>query len=141
MSRDVLAPQQRASGGYVAVVIALAGAVNLVLGGWAFLAPESFFRNIAVFEPFNLHLTHDAGAFQLATGAAVLALLYSRDAVFVVLFGATAGAVVHWVSHVLDRDLGGRASDPWLLGLLALLMLGALLIRIRTLRDAPRVAS
>jgi hypothetical protein len=36
----------------------------------------------------------------------------------------------------MDRDLGGRSSDPWALGLLAVLLLVALALRIRARRRA-----
>jgi hypothetical protein len=54
----------------------------------------------------------------------------------VALAGAAVGAVVHDISHFMDRDLGGRSSDPWALGLLAVLLLVALALRIRARRRA-----
>ena len=105
-------------------------------GAWAFLAPRSFYDNVATFEPYNLHLLHDLGAFQLAIGASLLAALLWSDGLTVALAGATVGAVVHDVAHFMDRDLGGRSSDPWTLGLLAVLLLVALALRIRARRRA-----
>jgi len=116
---------------YVVVVTAVAGVVNAVGGAWAFVAPRSFYENVASFEPYNLHLLHDLGAFQLGLGAALLAALAWRDALLVALAGGTVGAAVHFVSHLLDRDLGGRGSDPWTLGALALLLLVAFGLQLR----------
>jgi hypothetical protein len=123
----------------VTVVTVVAALSFLVLGAWAFLAPRSFYDNIATFEPYNLHLLHDLGAFQLAIGASLLAALLWRDGLSVALAGATVGAVVHDVSHFMDRDLGGRSSDPWALGLLAVLLLAALALRIRARGRAGRM--
>jgi hypothetical protein len=126
---------------YVVVVTGLAGVVNAVGGAWAFLAPRSFYENVASFEPYNLHLLHDVGAFQLGLGATLLAALVWRDALLVALAGGTVGAVVHAVSHVLDQDLGGRGSDPWTLGALALLLLVAFGLRLRARQDAATAAT
>ncbi|MGE5293059.1 MAG: hypothetical protein ACM3ML_38925 [Micromonosporaceae bacterium] len=39
----------------------------LIFGVWAFSAPESFSRFID-YAPYNRHLVHDAGAFQIGIG-------------------------------------------------------------------------
>jgi hypothetical protein len=127
----------RSSGQLAVTVVAVLAALNfLFLGAWAFLAPRSFYDNVATFEPYNLHLLHDLGAFQLAIGASLLAALFWSDGLTVALAGAAVGAVVHDVGHFMDRDLGGRSSDPWALGLLAVLLLVALALRIRVRRRA-----
>jgi hypothetical protein len=104
----------------------------VVQGAWAFLWPASFYDQVATYEPYNLHLLHDIGAFQLGLGAALLAALVWRDGLLVALAGGTVGAAFHAWSHLMDRDLGGRSSDPWTLGLLALLFLAAFAWRLRT---------
>ena len=111
-------------------VMALAALAFLVPGAWAFLAPGSFYHTIATFPPYNRHFMHDLGAFQLGVGAAVLAGLWWRDAVSVALAGATAGMTIHFVSHVLDRDLGGRGIDLWALGALSAVLLAASAARV-----------
>lgn len=114
----------------VAVTVAVAGLGFLGLGLWAFLAPASFYDWVAPFPPYNGHFLHDAGAFQVGLGATLLlALRWRRDALLVALPGVGAGAALHAVSHVLDRDLGGRWSDPFSLGLLAALLLLASLLQ------------
>lgn len=95
----------------------------VALGALAFLVPGVW--------SFNLHLFHDLGAFQIGIGVALVAALVWRDAVAVALAGATAGAAVHAVSHMIDRDLGGRALDPYLLSLLALLLAAGMVLRLR----------
>lgn len=115
----------------VTVVTLLAGLSFVVAGAWAFFAPESFYNYVATYEPYNRHLLHDVGAFQVGIGAALLAALLWSDGLFVALVGATAAAVVHEVSHIIDHGLGGRISDPWWLGLQAALLLAALGFRFR----------
>lgn len=101
--------------------------VFLVTGLWAMLAPASFYVWVAPFPPYNRHFLHDAGAFQIGLGATLLLALRWRNALFVTLLGVGAGATLHALSHILDRDLGGRRSDPLSLGLLAALLLLAAL--------------
>jgi hypothetical protein len=131
----------RSSDRYVAGVVALAGVLQVVSGAWAFFAPRSFYDTIATFPPYNVHFLHDIGAFLLGLGAALLAALVWRDVVFVVLLGGTVAAGFHWVSHVLDRDHGGAASDPWTLGAFALLLLVGTVLRLPTRHDIQRERS
>jgi hypothetical protein len=118
-------------------VLVLAALAFLIPGLWAFVAPESFYTHIATFPPYNRHFMHDLGAFQLGVGAAVATGLWWRDGASVALAGATVGTVVHFVSHVLDRSLGGRpALDLWALGALSAVLLLTLAVR---LREAARI--
>lgn len=110
------------------------GLLGVTFGAWAFFGPESFFESIATFPPYNLHFMHDLGALQLGIGAALLGALVWHDALLVALQGGTIAAGFHFVAHVLDRDIGGRASDPWTLGALAVLPLVALILRARSVR-------
>jgi hypothetical protein len=57
----------------------------------------------------------------------------------VALLGGSTGAVVHFVSHLMDRDLGGRSSDPLTLGILAAILLVALGLRLRAVRGTARL--
>ncbi|GAA4913943.1 hypothetical protein LX16_2152 [Stackebrandtia albiflava] len=111
------------------LILVLSALVFLVPGVWAFGWPRSFYEYVARFEPFNLHLFHDAGAFQIGIGAALLAAVVWRDALLVGLFGGAVGAVVHGVSHIVDRNLGGNPADPWVLSALAVLLTVATAVR------------
>lgn len=108
---------------------ALGALLFLVPGIWAFFWPMSFYDNIATFPPYNRHLFHDLGAFQLGVGAALLAALFWTDALFVALLGGAVGMVMHAISHFFDHGLGGRDSDAWVLSLLALVVLIGLVLR------------
>lgn len=114
----------RPRGGGAAVIVAgVAGAFFLAFGAWAFLAPGSFFDSVATFPPYNKHLIHDLGAFQVGLGVALLAAIFWKDSLLVALAGAAAGSAVHVFAHVLDQDLGGRGTDIPGLSLLALVLL------------------
>lgn len=113
-------------------VTAAVGVFNLGAGVWAFFAPASFFDVVATFPPYNEHFLHDVGAFQIGAGVALLAALWMRDAFLVVLAGAGAGSGIHLVSHVIDGDLGGRATDVPGLAILLAAVLYALVRRART---------
>jgi hypothetical protein len=119
--------QRRISSERVGVFVAVfAGVISLGLGLWAFIDPESFYDEIALFEPYNEHFLHDIGAFQIGIGASLLlAVPWRSDALLVVLAGAGIGAALHWVAHVIDSDQGGEDSDYFILGVLAVLLLGA----------------
>jgi hypothetical protein len=114
----------------IAVGAAVLGAlVFLVPGIWAFFWPVSFYDNIATFPPYNRHLFHDLGAFQLGVGAALLAAIVWTDALFVALLGGAVGMVMHAISHFLDHGLGGRDSDAWVLSVVAVVVLIGLALR------------
>jgi hypothetical protein len=123
---------------FAKVIAALAAAFYLVVGIWAFAAPESFAENIATFPPYNEHLTHDAGAFLTGLGVAALAGLLLSDALAAVLAGVAAGSLLHGVSHIVDHDLGGRSSDPWTVTIFGVVTLAAFLAAVASTRSARR---
>jgi hypothetical protein len=128
--RDVRGIEQAA----VKVIVVIGAAVFLIGGIWAFFWPQNFYEVVAEYPPFNLHLFHDAGAFQLGIAAAMLGGLFWQDALFAGLLGGSVGAVTHAISHIMDRNLGGNPSDPWTLSLLAALLVVATVLRLRAKR-------
>jgi hypothetical protein len=112
------------------VAILLCAVSMLGLGCWAFLAPHAFAEFIA-YPPFNEHLIHDAGAFQIGIGVATLVAMAWSDAVLVALSGFVVASGLHTVSHVMDRQVGGHAADAPALGLLTLVGLVAVYARCR----------
>jgi hypothetical protein len=114
----------------VTVAVAICAASMLALGAWAFLGPESFARFID-YPPYNRHLIHDAGAFQLGIGVTTLLALWWSDALLVALTGFVVASGLHTVSHLVDRSLGGHAGDAPSLGALTLVALVALYLRMQ----------
>jgi hypothetical protein len=108
----------------------ICAASMLGLGIWAFGAPESFSRLID-YAPYNRHLIHDVGAFQIGIGAALLLALVWSDALLVALSGFVVASALHTLSHAVDRHIGGHASDVPSLGLLTILALYAIAVRLR----------
>jgi uncharacterized membrane protein len=126
---SLVTPVRRRQPVLVAAVLICAASM-LALGAWAFLAPESFARFID-YPPYNRHLIHDAGAFQLGIGATVLLALWWSDALVVALTGFAVASALHTVSHWTDRNLGGHGSDVPSLGLLTIVALIAIYLRIQ----------
>jgi len=117
----------------VVAVVVLVALTMLVAGVWCWVDPASF----AVFTnwPNHEHFLHDAGVFQMGIGVMLLCALRWRDVIAVVLVGAVFTNALHALNHLLDRDMGGRDSDPWAIGAVAVLALVALVIRLRGLRS------
>ena len=107
---------------YVAVA---AGLFLVVFGVWAFFGPQSFFDRIATFKPYNKHLIHDIGAFQIGLGTTLLLALVWQSVLAVALGGVGIGSAFHAIAHWTDKDLGGRDSDPYSLTIVAVLILVA----------------
>jgi hypothetical protein len=116
------------------VVAAAAGLLLAATGLWALAAPRSFFEVVATYPPFNEHLLHDIGAFNLGLGAVLLLTLAWADGLLVALGGVGVGATAHALAHWLDRELGGSPADPWYLSALALVLLAAAAWRWKELR-------
>ncbi|MEV6889476.1 hypothetical protein [Kribbella sp. NPDC051137] len=131
---DAPSGEGRGTQAVVTWITLLGGVFFVVFGTWALLWPHNFYEAVAEFPPFNLHLFHDAGAFQLGIGASLLGAVLWPDAVFVALLGGSVAAIIHAASHVIDRDLGGDASGPWSLGALAVVLLTATVLRLRVRR-------
>ena len=115
----------------------IAGLFYLVGGLWAFFAPRSFFEALATFPPYNRHFLHDVGSFQIGLGLMLLLALRWRDALFVAFAANAVGAAFHLVSHIIDQDLGGRATDPFGLGTLLLVLALGVAVLQRGAADTP----
>ena len=122
------------------VLIGIAALSLLASGLCAMLAPESFYGSVAMYPPYNQHFVHDIGAFMLGLGATLAVALVLTDALLVALAGNSVGAVAHFVSHSVDRQLGGLPTDPLTFGVFALLLVGLTVWRARATRDGARSA-
>lgn len=121
---------------YATGLAVFAAAFYLICGLWAFGWPESFAEHIASFPPYNVHLLHDLGAFQLGIGAAAIGGLLLSDALAAVLAGVATGSLLHGVSHILDHDHGGRIIDPWVTSALGVAALLAFVAAVRAGRGS-----
>jgi uncharacterized membrane protein len=108
------------------VGVAIAGT-----GVWSFVAPRSFYRTIAEYPPYNEHFLHDIGAFLIGLGAALVLASVVADSLVLALLANSVGATVHAVSHIIDRDLGGAATDPWTLSAFAAALVAATVYLVR----------
>lgn len=120
---------------FVVAVLWIAGLFFLLPGIWALVHPQSFFDEVAPWEPYNEHFIHDIGAFQVGIGVALLLATRVKDASFVALTGAAAGALVHLLSHIADHNHGGNDTDTLVFGVLAALLLAAAIVRWRSAGD------
>jgi hypothetical protein len=111
----------------VVVAVLVSGIVSLAAGVWAFFAPESFAAFVAF--PYNQHLLHDVGAFQIGIGATMLFALLWADSIMVVLAGYVVGTGFHLISHVIDREIGGHSSDVPVIAILVIIGLAGMVAR------------
>jgi hypothetical protein len=112
--------------------VAALGLISIAAGLWAMIAPRSFYLNAAPFPPYNVHLFHDIGAFQIGLGACLWAGLRFQDPLLAVLVGNVFAGVAHFIAHAVDRTEGGHASDPYLFGVLAALLIALTFARWTT---------
>lgn len=94
------------------VAALLCGATMLGLGLWALFWPVSFAAWVD-FPPYNEHLLHDVGAFQIGIGVTLLLAAVVRDALTVALAGFVCAGSIHAVVHRTDLHLGGHHYDAW----------------------------
>jgi hypothetical protein len=91
----------------------IAGFGGVVLGAfgfWGMILPESFFDQLARFEPYNQHFIQDIGAFQIGLAAVLLLALRYSDSLAAGLLGAGVGSTAHVVSHAVGTELGGTPA-------------------------------
>ena len=114
----------------VTVITLLCAASVLVFGVWAYFAPVSFIDYVN-YAPYNEHLTHDAGAFQIGIGLGLITALLWDNTLGAALTGFVAASGLHSWSHFTDRHIGGHGSDVPLLGATTLLGLVAVVLLLR----------
>jgi hypothetical protein len=124
------------------VARALAGGIGffyLVTGAWSFLFPAYFYSAIANFSPYNLHLFHDLGAFQIGLGVVLVIAALTGKGLVAALVGVLAGSLLHVVAHLLDMQLGGHpATDLPILVVIVVVLAYALAMELRSNGGARR---
>jgi uncharacterized membrane protein len=114
------------------VIGAVIGIFYLVTGAWAFLAPLNFFSAVATFAPLNIHLLHDAGAFQVGLGLALTVPIVLRAPLRASLIAVLGASVLHVLAHVEDIRLGGHpTTDLPVLALICVALGAALVVDLR----------
>ncbi|MDQ7906424.1 PPOX class F420-dependent oxidoreductase [Phytohabitans sp. ZYX-F-186] len=116
---------------YVTMVTLLGALLTGAAAVWCLASPGSFADFVDF--PRHEHFVHDLGAFQFGLAAALLLALVWADGLATALGGFLVANAVHAVNHAGDLDLGGRGSDPWLIGAMAVLAGVALVVRLRQL--------
>lgn len=126
MADGVLAGEQAgaaagAGGRLLRVVLWLMVGSPLLLGGWALLAPRSFYDDfpgggrqwVSADGPFNEHLLRDFGSLNLALAvvAVIAAITLSRPVVLAAALGALVFAVPHLTYHLFHLDLYERSDQ------------------------------
>jgi PPOX class probable F420-dependent enzyme len=116
---------------FTTTVLVAIGVLTLVTGVWAVVAPRSF----AEFVDFGYapHFVRDIGALQIGTGITLMLAAGWADAAAVVLAGFFVGNTVHTANHVVDLDIGGHGLGAGALGVTSVLVLAALVVRMRQL--------
>lgn len=95
-------------------VVAIAGALHILVGLAMLLAPMWFFVTIGTFPPFNRHYTGDMGAFQLALGAGLLLAARAPARQRLLIGIAAAGNLIHLLNHAYDALLSRASLGFWL---------------------------
>lgn len=108
------------------------GALDLGLGLWMTVAPDSFFTAIGPFGVRNDHYARDVASFDLAIGAGLLLALRRREWAAPLLALASLQSLLHAANHLADID----AAHPGWVGPFdfALLLLGAASLAYLSLR-------
>jgi hypothetical protein len=113
------------------IIAGVIGLVYVVTGAWSFLFPAYFYSAVANFSPYNPHLLHDVGAFQIGLGAVLVTAALSGKGLVAALVGVLAGSLLHLAAHLLDIQLGGPPTDLLILTLIVVVLAMALYMELR----------
>jgi hypothetical protein len=97
----------------VAAVTVVSAGTFLGLGVWMWGWPADF--STYVNFPIHVHFLHDMDVFHIGLAAGMIVALFRRDAIYAVLVGFTAICILHAINHVIDLDIDGNPSDPYLI--------------------------
>lgn len=133
-----------------AAALAVLTASAVYVGGWATLAPRSFYDSfpglnrtwVSIDGPFNEHLVRDVGAFYLALAAAgVVALIWRERHVTILVATAwtvfSAPHLAYHVVHVRELETFDAVAQTASLSLTLLLAVYVLLTAVRSREATP----
>ena len=121
------------------IIAGVVGLFYVATGAWSFLFPAYFYSAVATFSPYNLHLLHDVGAFQIGLGAVLVTAALSGKALVAALVGVLAGSLLHLAAHLLDIRLGGHPmTDLPVLTLIVVVLALALYMELRRSHTHPK---
>jgi hypothetical protein len=125
------------------LVVGALGAFHVLLGGWQFLAPGSFFEHVGNYGAENTHYVGDAGSFTLAYGLALLFAAGRPTWRGPLLYLGALWYALHAVNHLFDIDENGISElrgtlDTVLLALGAGLLVWLANVAEKLSRVAPR---
>ena len=86
------------------------GGFHLLLGGWQFLAPASFFEHVGRYGAENTHYVGDVASFTLAIGIALLVAVGRPSWRAPILYLAAIWYAIHAVNHLFDIDENGISN-------------------------------
>jgi len=78
--------------------------------------------------PYNQHLLHDAGAFQIGLGAILVLGAVRQEVLRWAFVAVLVASLLHLISHIEDRGLGGHATDLPALALLCVVLAAGMFI-------------
>ncbi|HEX6684109.1 MAG TPA: PPOX class F420-dependent oxidoreductase [Candidatus Limnocylindrales bacterium] len=119
---------------FATAVLVTTEGLTLASGVWMLASPRSFadFADFAGFG-YHQHFIHDIGAFNIGIGTTLLLAAAWADAAAVALAGFFVSSTAHTVNHIVDLGTGGHGRDPWILAGITVLVLAAVLVRMRQL--------
>src|SRR5919106_6267239 len=86
------------------IVMLAIGLFHVLLGGWQFLAPASFFEHVGRYGAENTHYVGDVGSFTLAIGIALLLAVGRPSWRGPILYLPAIWYALHTVNHLFDID-------------------------------------
>jgi hypothetical protein len=86
------------------------GVFHILLGGWQFLGPGSFFEHVGRYGAENTHYVGDVASFTIAIGIALLLAVGRPSWRAPILYLAAFWYAIHAVNHLFDID-ENRISD------------------------------
>lgn len=122
---------------YFLFTLVMLGAIQVIVGLWLALSPQSFYESVSTYGSENDHFLRDFSSVYLAMGLGLLLSVKIAGWRVPVLFIVCVQYLVHTLNHLLDI---GDAHPAWL-GLFNFLVLAFLTVIFFSLLQLARRAS